>query len=79
MKYLAAEGQPLTRWEREAKRYSSLPRVDHRRAGWFKICGVARYDRHPMDKSRGSDDHIALCARVWNIPLLIWCLDVVML
>src|SRR6266404_5286139 len=54
-----------TRIGEQTERCRSLPRVDHGRAGCFKICDVARYDRHPMDKSRGRYNRVTLCTRVW--------------
>jgi CBS domain-containing protein len=46
--------------DEQSEHRSSLPRVDHRNAGCFKICDVARYDRHPMDKSRCRNDRVSL-------------------
>jgi hypothetical protein len=34
---------------KQSVRCCSLPRVEHRGAGCFKVCDVARHDRHPMD------------------------------
>jgi hypothetical protein len=44
-----------TRIGEQTEHRRSLPRVDHMRTSCFKICDVARDDRHPMNKD--SDVH----------------------
>jgi hypothetical protein len=59
----------MTRIDEQTERSNSLPRVDHNRAGRFEIGDVARYDRHPVDKSRCRNDRTSLTARIRYMQL----------